>query len=208
MGCWNETCFITNLPIMGDGEIVCLEAKNEDAFLDAMENSLFSLVNVAVGKLDDYARLHDITDRYITDDKRKPKFGFSDDNRLVLFCYKSAWDEIFNEALKDKGITQTWEFVNKRDDTMRRLEKLQLSLHAKLVEMGENPEPLKKSKTENKLYKEYMFVIGFLRRARIGFAECLHRGSQNIALQYRKFVAELTLRKIAELETLHKEYYE
>ncbi len=102
MGCWNETCIITNLPILSDSEVIAFESKNVQEMLDFLENPIFCYhVNIAEGKMGWYGDLEEVNILHQKEGTH-PKFSYKGTNRYLAFCYKDVFYKLV-KYVKDTG---------------------------------------------------------------------------------------------------------
>lgn len=206
MGSWNETCILTNLPILYGSDVVALEAKNETEFYDCLEGSPFSTqVNVAVGKMGDYGNLEETSDIFQAVEKpKKIRFEYTDDNRFIVFCYKYIWDKIVNWCVNDDRIREGWNSRIQTSSLHKDIQELVDMLKPQFEKEG-IPVPDFKKPEKHILEKQLYFVCRFLYRARVGFPENLQRGSQQLDTQCRKLLAQWTIDQANKIEQILKE---
>jgi hypothetical protein len=206
MGSWNETCILSNLPILDRSDVIALEAKNEVEFLDCLEGTPFSTrVNVAIGKMGDYGDLTDVTDIFqAVDNPKKVKFKYTDDNRFIVFCYKDVWDRIVNWCANDERIRKGWDEKTKLSEAEEQLENL-----ASLIESIKPDDmvlpSIKRRLPPHILEKQLYFVCRFLYRARAGFPENIQRGSQQLDTQCRRLLTQWTIDQANKIEQILNE---
>lgn len=100
MGCWNETCFMSNLPIRsGDKIAMFVLAPTSHQVLGEAYYPSDNFVAIGfpiVGTYDDYGGIENVTispymERYLADFKMfKKQTGASGDTEYVEYCYQSA----------------------------------------------------------------------------------------------------------------------
>lgn len=170
MGYWHETCFISNLPIIGDGQVVALLTKTEGDMEFSMEYPFFSIISIAKGTLDPYGELENITDEHIGE--KLKNYKFNTDKGFIMFCYADLWQKL---------VAKSKEFFG-----------------SKIDEIAETNPNVKLSELEI----EMICFSAFMYYARAGFPANLQRGSQRTNTSCRKFIAEITLEKVEEIEKL------
>jgi hypothetical protein len=171
MGYWHETCFISNLPIIGDGQVVALRTKTAGDIEFFMEQPYFcSMISIAKGILDPYGELENITDKHIGE--RLKNYKFNTDKGFIMFCYADLWQKL---------VAKSKEFFGSKID--------------EIAEINPN---IKLSELEI----EIICFSVFMYYARAGFPANLQRGSQRTNTSCRKFIAEITLEKVEEIEKL------
>lgn len=104
MGYWLETCFITNLPILQDSEVVAIRSSSEREFLFHYEQPHFFRQDIAKGKIGDYGDLVE-TNSFCTEKSHQDIndwFSFDCNKKChLIFCYKDVWDKILTQAQKE-----------------------------------------------------------------------------------------------------------
>ena len=172
MGSWNETCILTNLPIVGHEDVVALQSENLDRLIYLFDSPFFENINIAVGKSDYYGNIDSITEKF-SPDNYSFRFDEIDDEKILSFCYRDIWDKIVEKS-KNNTVTQEWWEKTKKT-----------FLICNRIKDGDSW----------KLLEEFYYVARFLGKARAGFPENLQRGSQSIDTNARRFIAQLTLEK-------------
>lgn len=98
MGCWYETCIITHLPIVGDGEVVALKTNSRREMEMYFHNFLFNGISFAKGRLDPYGNLEDISAKQISHHLRNETFNT--EKGFIAFCYADLFYKIVEEGKK------------------------------------------------------------------------------------------------------------
>jgi hypothetical protein len=196
MGYWNETCILTNLPILFGSDVVALEAENIDEIYYCLEGMPFTpKLNVAIGKMGAYGNLENIGEVFQFNNKQISGFEYDDDDRFIAFCYKDIWAKIVNWCVNNNAMRNCWDDVIKLD-----------SVTDKLEELASKVENTVYQKSERSFLKKHLyFVSRFLYRARAGFPENLQRGSQQLDVQCRKLLAQWTIDQANKIEQTLKE---
>ena len=174
MGYWNETCLITNLPILEGDRVVCIEAKTEDDFLCSLESPFWDTVNIAIGEMGDCGNLLTVEKNYIPLNLKNP-YEANNTKKFICFVYYDIWKKILDKSIGNRRVE------NRLNSCNRFFKKTG----------GVIPD----------LFVEFLKISGFLMSARAGFSESFHRGSQNVDVSARKIIAEITLEKAAEIES-------
>ena len=98
MGCWHETCRISNLPIVGDEEIVALKTNSRREMEMYFESFFFNGISFAKGKLNPYGNLEDISVKQIAHHLKNEIFNT--EKGFITFCYADLFYKIVEEGKK------------------------------------------------------------------------------------------------------------
>lgn len=88
MGCWNETCCITRLPIRQDQEVVMIDFYSKPNIGGFDHLNEMQVKRILKGTYDDYGSINEL------DDETKEKEHEENDKYWRIFILKTAWDQI------------------------------------------------------------------------------------------------------------------
>lgn len=179
MGCWYETCALTNLPIIDtDQKVVCvlLPANwSEDLNMSAMR---FDDCKLARGTMDDYGSM-----AVIDEQTHKSKFNselHTNGNSSLIFFTAKAWDAVVKYMKSKPDTVEDVENVWKRRTALTALEDL-----AAGREVGTN--------SIHPLLKEWVYIIFFMHRTRKTYMNLnIYSGCQHVALEEHDVLKRIT----------------
>lgn len=213
MGCWNETCMVSNLPISADQEVICV-VLSPDADED-YNGSFVVEQSIASGIIDDYGSLEIITDKFCAPGDEENSFDIDEyhsQSRPVLFVLKDVWDKVVKFAEENykesvdfaikhsmnldysKQLVSLFELVDQlRELTNAPVDTLASAEYKKLKERENQPIP--------KLYREWIAVRCFLRNVRKCYVNTnAYTGCQHLELHAHKFLNTVVSEQIVTQE--------
>ena len=197
MGCWNETCIISNLPIRFGQKVVCI------VLLDRVDDEdftgyPFSNVSIATGTMGDYGDVEDIELSFTAEGDQDNTFSVDEYHNKqypVLFALKEVWDKtvefaretypepiartIVNQESPDH-IQELRELIDKLSNVMNEMSS---PAQEELVQLTRMNTPV------HSLVKEWIAVRFFLRKVRKCYVNMnAYSGCQHIELDAHKFL--------------------
>ena len=185
MGCWNETCAISRLPIFPDQKCVMLVVRDSNIYDLISPTGARDIELLVHGTYNDYGWINEIAD----DPYEKE---IHDDKLFVIFFREDMWNFVLDYAKKTKDPYKGRNLVKTKEDA-RINDLLDISLILKI-------------KLEN--YLELLTVLCVLYRARINLCSYQFSGSQSAVISFHKELIKKMKTGIQEIESDKDRYLE